>query len=202
MRPGQPTGPKLPTGAPHALALGCALAIGAVAYVGLYRPLAGWRIDLDHTSELVRSKLAGAGALRRDHAALVAELDELRARVQRVSDRIPDEANEGAFLADLSRLAREHDVRIQDFRRSTAETHDTHAVMPVAVTAEGTHAGLCAVFAGREDLPRLAPIKRLVIERGALESRYNVQLECSLYYGMRTPAQADPVLAAAPGGGS
>jgi Tfp pilus assembly protein PilO len=199
MQPGQPTGPKLPTGASHALALGCALAIGLFAYVALYRPLAAWREDLDRKSSLVRERLGNGSELRREHATLVAELDELRARVQRVSARVPDEAEEGTFLADLSRLARDHDVRIHDFRRSSVETHDTHAVMAVAVTADGSHAGLCSFLAGLDELPRLAPLRRLTIERGELEARYNVQFECSLYYAMRTPEAPDRAMASTAG---
>jgi Tfp pilus assembly protein PilO len=200
MQPGQPAGPKLPTGASHALALGCALAIGVFAYVAVYRPLASWREDLDRKSSLVRDRIGKGSELRREHAALVAELDELRAHVQRVTARVPDEAEEGTFLADLSRVARDHDVRIHDFRRSSDEAHETHSVMKIAVTADGTHAGLCAFLAGLDELPRLVPVHRLTIERGELDARYNMQLECSLYYGMRAPATSDAAIASTTGG--
>jgi len=176
----------------HTLAVGCAIAASAVGYYTLIEPLDEWRSGLVERSDQVRQKLAEGPKLRSEHAEQKKQLDDLLARVEQVNRRVPQQPREGAFLADLSRLADRHGVALEDFSRGEAIDATTHSVVTVSVRARVPHAGLCRLLHGVAELPRLAELTRLRIDTNAAGPRYPAEMTFALYYGMAAPP-ADPV---------
>ncbi|MEO0529823.1 MAG: type 4a pilus biogenesis protein PilO [Planctomycetota bacterium] len=190
MRPKQPGLPKLPKAVTHTAAVVCAVAVAAVGFVVINRPLTEWRHDITRRADLVQAKLSEGPALRRRHAEQQQQLDDLLASVEEVNNRLPDQPREGEFLADLSRLAEANEVSIEDFRRGRTLDADTHSVVTVSVTAEGPHRGACAVVDAVSKLPRLAELTHLEIGPGSTEGVYKMQMTYALYYGMSAPKPA------------
>ncbi|WP_197526475.1 type 4a pilus biogenesis protein PilO [Botrimarina colliarenosi] len=152
-----------------------------------------WRNDIAHRADLVREKLAGGPALRRDHAEMQRELEGLLARVEEVNNRIPDDPNEGDFLSDLTRLAREGDVAIEDFRRGATSVSPTHSAVTVTVNLRGSYRGVCGLIDGVAKLPRLAELTQLTLRRGLDGTEYAVSMTYALYYGLVTAADENAV---------
>jgi len=190
MQPQQPGLPNLPTGVLYTLAIVCAVGASALAYTIIQRPLRDWRHGLEHRGDLVRALLSDSPELRRQHSQRQQELEELLNRVELVNRRIPDEAREGEFLADLTRLARDHRVTIDDFRRGAITETETHSVIDVSVKARGGHAGVCGLVDAIAKLPRLAELTQFQIDSGAEAGTYPVQMTYALYFGMAAPSGA------------
>lgn len=185
MQPRLSASPKLPTSVLHTLAVACAVGLATVGYIVLDRPLTDWRSDLNRRGDDLREQLAAGAELRTRHAEQTAELEGLLARVEQVNRRVPDQAREGEFLADLSRLADEHGVTILDFQRGQSTSNPTHSVVTVTVSTRGPHAGVCGLLDAVGRLPRLAELTNLEITRGASEE-HPARMSYALYYGMAT----------------
>lgn len=192
MQHGQSRGPRLPLGVCYAAAIACAVGLASLAYATVNHPLTAWRIDIDRRADLVRDKLAEGPALRQRHADRQRELAQLVEHVDAVNHRIPDEPNEGEFLADLSRLAAANGVEIDDFRRAGSQSLGTHSVVTLDVTATGAHSGLCQLVSSVAELPRLAELTRLEVRRGPDNQQHAIALTYSLYYGLATSSAATP----------
>ncbi len=191
MRPQQPGLPNLPTGVLYTLAIVCAVGASALAYTIIHRPLNDWRRGVIRRGDIVRAQLSDGARLRRQHAEHQQQLEALLQRVELVNRRIPEEAREGEFLSDLTRLADEHGVAIEDFRRGATSETQTHSVVSVSVKARGGHAGVCGLVDAVANLPRLAELTQIQIDaKSAASDDYPVQLTYALYYGMATPPAA------------
>ncbi len=188
MQPRQPVLPNLPTGAVHALGLVCALIVMAVSYGAVYRPLADWHHGLATRAELVKAKLNESQTIRQQHGKTEKELRDLLASVKEVNRRAPDQPREGEFLGDISRLATNHGVQINDFRRGTVSEAQTYSSVSIHITGEATHHGLCELLEEVSQLPRLASLTRLRVSPGTSANSYPIELQYSLYYGM-TPTE-------------
>lgn len=180
----------MPTGVLYTLAIICAVGTSALAYTLVNRPLNDWRRGVIHRGDLVRAQLSDGPNLRRQHAERQQQLQALLERVELVNRRIPDQAREGEFLSDLTRLASEHGVSIEDFRRGAISDTGTHSVVNVSVKARGGHAGVCGLVDAVANLPRLAELTRVQIDSQSDASGYPVQLTYALYYGIATPTAA------------
>lgn len=193
MQPKQSGLPTLPTGVLHALVFACAGAAAAGGYVLMQGPLASWRNDLTRRSELIRTKLDEAPALRSEHGRLTEELEDLLARVETVSRRIPNSPQEGEFLSDLSRIAASHGVTIDDFRRGQAIDTPTHSVVTVTATARGPFAGLCGWVEDVARLPRLTEALNLDATPDQKGADHAFRLSYALYYAIdsTSPPETD-----------
>ncbi|MEN0109447.1 MAG: type 4a pilus biogenesis protein PilO [Planctomycetota bacterium] len=177
----------------HTLACFAACAFAAVGYAVARQPLASWRATIATRANVVRAQLADGPRLRREHAELTRQLEDLSERVVEVNRRVPDTPREGEFLADLSRLAADHGVVIEDFERgATAET-PTHSVVTVRLTMRASHAGLCGLVKGVAELPRITELTELEVQPDRRDDGYPVEASYALYYGMAAqPANDSP----------
>lgn len=190
MQPKQTGLPRLPLGVLYLLVIASAGALASLACATLNQPLTSWRTDIARRAELVREKLSEGPALRREHAEQQRELENLMTRVEEVNRRIPDEPREGEFLADLTRLAGEYGVAIEDFRRGVSESTETHSLVSVSVNVRGDYRGICGLIEGVSKLPRLAELTQLTVRREAGDASYPVNLTYALYYGLVTAGDA------------
>ncbi len=171
----------------YTLAVLCAVGVAALGYFVIREPLTEWRRDVSHRAELVRARLTGGTELRRQHAEREEQLAQLLKRVELVNRRVPDEAREDEFLADLSQIAETHGVTIEDFRRGGTTETETHSLVEVSVNARGSYAGLCGLVDAVTLLPRLAELTEMEVASNATTTSYPIRLTFALYYGMATP---------------
>lgn len=180
--------PTLPTAAIGLVALLAATAVMAMVYLGASAPITSWRADLSTQTEQLRSALHNGPELRRTHAALSKQYDELMTRVADVIERMPDQPRDDEFLADVSRLAESCGVFIEDFRRGAVTQAETHASVTVMLTARAPYQGLCKLVHAIDELPRLSELKELSVESEPGSEDYPVTLHYTLYYAKSPPA--------------
>jgi len=184
--------PRLPVRVLHVVAAVIAVAVASLACATLNQPLKTWRRDLDRRAELVREKLTQGPTLRLEHAKQTQELEELHARVEEVTRRIPDQPREGEFLADLTRLAEEQSVAIEDFQRGAAIETAGYSAVTVSVRLRGGYRGVCQLVEEISKLPRLAELTEMVIRRETDTNDRSVSVTYALYYGLTTAGDASP----------
>lgn len=180
----------MPIGVSYTLAMACAVGIAALGYFVIKKPISDWRRDVSHRAELVRTRLEVGPELRSQHHERQEQLKALLTRVELVNRRVPDEASEGEFLADLSKIADDNQVTIDDFRRGGTTDTKTHSLVEVTVNARGSHRGICGLVDAVERLPRLAELTQLEIDSSDTGDNYPIRLTYALYYGMATPTPA------------
>ena len=184
--------PRLPVRVLYVVAAVTAVAIASLACATLNQPLQTWRKDLDRRAELVREKLTQGPALRLEHAKQTREIEELYARVEEVTRRIPDQPREGEFLADLTRLAEQQGVAIDDFQRGAALQTAGYSAVSVSVSLRGSYRGICQLVEEISKLPRLAELTEIVIRRETETNDRSVSVTYALYYGLTTAGDASP----------
>lgn len=184
--------PRLPVRVLYVVAAVSAVAIASLACATFNQPLKTWRKDLDRRAELVREKLTQGPALRLEHAKQTQELEELRERVEEVTRRIPDQPREGEFLADLTRLAEQQSVAIEDFQRGAAIETAGYSAVTVSVNLRGSYSDVCLLVEEISKLPRLAELTEMVIRRETETNDRSVSVTYALYYGLTTAGDASP----------
>ncbi|WP_197525114.1 type 4a pilus biogenesis protein PilO [Botrimarina hoheduenensis] len=162
------------------------LGVLALIYLTASQPLITWRASLANQTRNLRLSLQEAPGVRSRHSVLKSQLDGLLTRVEDVTKRMPNEPRDDEFLADLSRIAREKGVQLEDFRRGTVSQDKTHSSLNVMVTARANHAGLCGLIDAVQRLPRLAELNEMQITGAAQGETYPVLLQYTLYYAAVT----------------
>ncbi|MEO1497072.1 MAG: type 4a pilus biogenesis protein PilO [Planctomycetota bacterium] len=157
-------------------------------YLSASRPITSWRADLGERTRQLQTALRDGPSLRRNHAALSEQFSGLMTRVEDVMKAMPDEPRDDEFLADISRLAIEHGVQIDDFRRGAVTENDTHAAVTVMLSVQTPYRGLCGLIHAIDELPRLAELEELRVESEAYTERYPVTLHYTLYYALAAGA--------------
>ena len=176
--------PIFPTWLAHAYGLGCAATVLAFAYWAGYGPLTAWRQENIQRLAVLHEKIAEGPSIREAHRSQALELQSLLTRVQEVNRRVPDDPNEGEFLADLSRLAKEHDVNISDFRSVPTPSSAEHSCLCISLTGEGTHADISRFLDETQQLDRLVQLRKLNIDPRGDGEMLPFRLEYALYYGL------------------
>jgi Tfp pilus assembly protein PilO len=175
----------------HAAGLLVALAILLAAEFFVYRPI-DRQVDVctRHVAKL-RGLLEDENRVRQEHAQAVAQLQAARDLAATLNRRIPDEPSEADFLAQVSQLATDECLEIQDYRPGAITTKDSYSALCVELVCEGDYASLCNFLAGLSKLPRHATVAVLEIDSGKGKATYSVKLSLELYFAAGRPRGGD-----------
>lgn len=129
-------------------------------------------------------------ALQREHRVLAQREVDLEQRMAAARAKIPEQAGESEFLAQLTNLALQSGLSIRDYTPGPATRLAEHHMVEVEVSAEGDHAGLCQFLNGLPELSRLCRLTELDIETPKSgESRYPIQLKMQIFF--QPPSRGD-----------
>lgn len=108
--------------------------------------------------------------------------------------RIPETAQESEFLAQVSRLAKDTGLTIQEFRPGGITERKTHRELDVALSALGGYRSLCEFLAGLEKLPRLCRVTSLTVNRDTTPTaeHYPVRMNVVVYFQPLTSETGAP----------
>ena len=93
-----------------------------------------------------------------DHRDLNQRLSVMEGRLADLMNRIPVARNESDFLAQLAELARQYELKIQNYRPGVVFEKEKHSEMEIRLSAEGSYQSCCRFLEGLESLPRLCRI--------------------------------------------
>jgi Tfp pilus assembly protein PilO len=158
-----------------------AVAIVLIVQFVVYRPLDAQLAACTRRTEQLEGLLAREEPFRQEHARLSEELSAAREQATLLKDRIPEEPRETEFLAQVSQLAGESGVSIQDYRPGTVTSKGSYSTMRVDLTCEGGHEGICGVVDGLRELPRHSTVVRLEIDSRQPKEHYGMNMCLGLY---------------------
>ncbi len=168
----------------HALAAGVSLSLAFVVIdLGVLQARERQQ-SIDAQIESMRQLLSQADDVQARRVELQELLEETEKRFAAAATRIPEAAQENEFLAQISRLAKNSDLTIQEFRPGEITECRTHRELEISLSAVGPYRSLCEFLAGLEQLPRLCRVTSLTIDRdtAATADRYPVRMSVVVYF--------------------
>jgi Tfp pilus assembly protein PilO len=172
----------LPPAAIHAFGAVVMLALALGFYRGIYAPLRLETADRTARIEHVGALSAHGDAVARSHRDMRTRLAELTAVAERTRERMPTEHSAGEFVEQITRLAGELDLEIEQCQTGPPLLHDTHATIEVTCRLVGSFASMCRYLAAVDQLPQFATVWRLEVTRTPNPLGYPVQVTFQLYY--------------------
>ena len=166
----------------HSCGLAIVAVIAATGYVTSFAATEdqedAWQQSIAHDENLLQQQ----ETILFDRENTECELFAMSRRLEELTAMIPNEPEESRFLAQLSALADESQLSIQNFRPGPPE--DTHNVKRIRVqlSGAGSYECICTFMDGLQALPRLTHVSRLTIDPVDSSGMYPVQLELSIFF--------------------
>ena len=109
----------------------------------------------------------------------------VRSDVESLRQRLPDSPDETLFLRQISELAAQSAVMINDYRPGAETILEKHSEKEITFSCAGTYAGICHLLANLEKLPRVAHIHNLTISApNEAHGNCGVEIRIRLVYGV------------------
>lgn len=174
----------------HAMGLGITLVLAIVPYVAAGLPMAAQTASLQRQIDKTTRLLELEPNVKDRHEKLTGEAEAHEQRRREVLERIPEAADEGQFLAQLTELAGKSDLKVHNYRPGPTEKKPTYSQMDIPLEAEGTYEQLCRFLEGLESLPRFCRLAGLTVDRQEGESAaLKITFTLRIFFAS-TPAQA------------
>ena len=104
-----------------------------------------------------------APIIREQHHIVSEKLKEVTTRIANVQRRVPQNADEGDFLHQLTQLAGDEKLAIKEYSPDKPETKNGYAEMQVTLQGEGSFGSICTFVERLNKLARLSKIKELTL---------------------------------------
>ncbi|MBN2477593.1 MAG: type 4a pilus biogenesis protein PilO [Pirellulales bacterium] len=166
----------------HGLGLLIALGIAGFVEFAVYRPIDGRTATCLKRNRELQALLREAPRVRADHARLTQEVADARAQAAVLKSRIPDEPQEADFLAQVSQLAGEVGLDIQDYCPGVITSRQTYSTMQVELICEGDYYSICNFLYRLAELPRHSTVVGLEINSEKGGQRYSAKMSLELYF--------------------
>jgi Tfp pilus assembly protein PilO len=164
----------------------CAAAalLAAFFYFGGYRPEMIRAQLLDSEVAQADSELSASQFQARNLPSVAADINKLLAQLSDAK-KLPTHADLGDFEVSISKLA--HEANLQGFTLSLSgnQSRDPSVdcfEMPVSIKFDGDFKGIFNFMCGLEDMPRLARICSMNVQKKEAGDLVSVDLVLKLYY--------------------
>jgi Tfp pilus assembly protein PilO len=161
-------------------------------YSLLHAPAVDSIADMSARIDEVVQSVQNAPIIRDQHRIVSAKLREVTTRIANVQGRVPQGADDGEFLKQVSQLAQKEKLAINDFHHEKAEAKDGYAEMQVSVHGVGSFSSICAFLDGLNKLARLSKIKDLTLSAEDTAAEYPMSATLVIYFAL-TGDDAEPV---------
>jgi len=174
----------------HYAGLAIVLVCGAASYNWFYLPVESKMFDTVMKIEELQVSRQNAQTIRREHARLSGQLQDIAARYAALEARVPVNAEAGSFLKDVSEIAREEQLDIGNFQPAQSVAGDGFTVMAVMLDGKGSFQSICSFFERLSKIQRLSKVKDLQVAVGPESDGYPMKATIVIYFGLKSgPAQ-------------
>jgi Tfp pilus assembly protein PilO len=126
-----------------------------------------------------------APVIREQHRIVSAKLREVTTQIANVQRRVPQDADAGEFLTQVSELAGAEKLAIKDFHPENPESKNGYAEMQVTLKGAGSFGSICTFMDRLNKLARLSKIKDLTLTSDTDTSEYPMTATLVIYFGLR-----------------
>jgi Tfp pilus assembly protein PilO len=134
--------------------------------------------------ELMQS-VQNAPLIREQHGIVSAKLREVTTRIANVQRRVPNAADEGEFIKQVTALAEAEELSIKAFQPSNPEARDGYAEVQMTLKGEGSFSSICTFVDQLNKLARLSKIKDLELISETEATKYPMTATLVIYFGLR-----------------
>lgn len=169
-----------------------AVLCATAGYSLLHAPTVKAIFDTSTRIEEVMLSVENAPLIREQHGRISSKLSEVERQIEEVQSRVPSEADAGRFLKEVTRIANEEKLAIQNFQPEKPANKAGYSELEVTLKGEGSFASICRFFDRLSKLSRLAKVKALTITATDDTSKYPMTATLIIYFGIKGTAD-DPV---------
>ena len=159
----------------------CASAGHSFVHAPAVRAIADTSGRIDELMQSVRN----APLIREHHGIVSAKLHEVTTRIANVQRRVPRDADAGEFLKQVTQLAGNEKLAINDFHPEKPEIKNGYAEMQVTLKGAGSFGSICAFVDRLNKLARLSKIKDLTLSAEDNATEYPMTATLVIYFGLR-----------------
>ena len=145
--------------------------------------------EIAETSAKIDDLLASVrnGPVTREHHRIAVEkLHEVTTRIANLQRRVPQDADAGSFLKEVTQLAEARiSLAIKDFHPEKPEVKTGYAEMQVTLKGQGSFGSICSFIDQLTKLTRLSKIKDLTLSVGENATEYPMTATLVIYFGLR-----------------
>jgi Tfp pilus assembly protein PilO len=162
----------------------CATAVYSLLHAPTVRDI----FDTSTRIEEVMLSVENAPLIRTQHEKISKTLAEVERRIENVQARVPNEADAGEFLKQVTRIANEEQLSIRNFQPEKPADKSGYAEMEVTLKGEGTYASICRFLDRLNKLTRLSKVKALTVSANDATSKYPMTATLIIYFGIKSTA--------------
>ncbi len=166
-----------------------------VMYSLLHAPTADAVASTSMKIEELTLSVQNAPMIRQQHRSVGETLRDVKKRIASVQQRVPRDADAGAFLKEVTELATAEQLALKDFQPEKPTNKDGFAEMQVTLKGQGTYASVCTFLHRLSSLKRLSKVKDLTLSAGEGAAEYPMTATLVIYFGLRgretTPSEED-----------
>ncbi len=157
----------------------------SAGYSFLHAPAVRTVADTSAQIDELMLSVQNAPLIRTQHDIDSAKLHEVTTRIANVQRRVPQDADAGEFLKQVTQLAGNEKLAINDFHPEKPETRNGYAEMQVTLKGAGSFGSICAFVDRLNKLARLSKIKNLTLSAGDNATEYPMTATLEIYFGLR-----------------
>jgi Tfp pilus assembly protein PilO len=154
-------------------------------YSLLHAPTAKAVADTSMKIEELTLSVQNAPIIRQQHSAVSEKLRYLKKRIADVQQRVPRDADAGAFLKDVTELAAAEQLSLKDFQPEKPVDRNGFAEMQVTLKGQGSYGSICTFLHRLSGLKRLSKVKDLTLSAGEGAAEYPMTATLVIYFGLR-----------------
>jgi len=167
------------------------LVCGAIGYTVFYERAEGSIAETRASIQELKLAVQNAPVIRRTHEELTQRLDDLKEGMVALQQRVPQEADAGKFLKEITIIAHDEALEISNFQPDKATGRQGFTEMEVTLTAQGDFASICKFFDRLNKLSRLSKVKSLNISASGAEEKLPMSATLVIYFGIRGADKAE-----------
>jgi Tfp pilus assembly protein PilO len=161
-------------------------------YSFLHAPAVDAIADTSARIDEVMQSVQNAPFIRNQHRIVSAKLRDVTTRIANVQARVPQGADDGEFLKQVTELAQKEKLAINDFHHEKPEVRNGYAEMQVSVQGVGSFGSICAFIEGLNQLARLSKVKDLTLSAEDAAAEYPMTATLVIYFAL-SGDDAEPV---------
>jgi Tfp pilus assembly protein PilO len=153
-------------------------------YSFLHAPAVEAIADTSARIDEVMQSVQNAPFIRNQHRIVSAKLRDVTTRIANVQARVPQGADDGEFLKQVTELAQKEKLAINDFHHEKPEVRNGYAEMQVSVQGVGSFGSICAFIEGLNKLARLSKVKDLTLSAEDPTAEYPISATLVIYFAL------------------
>lgn len=168
------------------------LILGATAFHWMYVPVQKDIFDVEIRLDELTQTARNADAIRDEHHRLSSRLEKIEDRYATLRRRVPQNAEAGSFLKDVSEIAKEEKFEIDNFQPTGSTEETGYSAMEVLLEGQGSFGSICSFFDRLSKIQRLSKVRRLsiLVDSRAETGTYPIEATIVIYFGLKAQRSA------------